>query len=353
MSSYQTKVGIVFGGKSQEHLVSIESARTIFHALNKPPNSNLYKVVSTYIDNEGNFWPEEISERVLIEGKDFLDGENLNYSDKKGLYNLFNISKSIDIWFPVLHGPNGEDGTIQGLFKLTGKPFVGSGVLGSAMGMDKIAMKTVFNASGLPQVPYIVASERELLESKYYSSLLKEITTNLGFPCFIKPANLGSSVGITKANSEEELREGLKLASTLDKRIVIEKNVNARELECGVIGLKNMQASTVGEVTYKSDWYDYETKYAKESSKVFIPAKIPKVVLEKIQELSIRACKSINAEGIARVDFFYEEIKNKLWINEINTMPGFTNRSMYPMLWDFSGLSLEKLVAKLVETARE
>ena len=262
-------------------------------------------------------------------------------------------SNKVDLWFPALHGPNGEDGVIQGLFKLTGKPFVGSGTLGSSLGMDKIAMKSIFKSFNLPQVPYIYLHKENLLDKSFMKSISDQIEEIINYPCFVKPANLGSSIGITKAYSNEELVTGIEIAAKYDERIIIEKNIDGRELECGVLGKSLMKSSVVGEVKCQTDWYTYESKYDENLSSTIIPADLNIDISNKIQKLAIEACKAINAFGLARVDFFYQENTQQIYINEVNTMPGFTKTSMYPMLWEASGLKLEKLVASLIETAKE
>ncbi len=353
MSNRLTKVGVVFGGMSREHSVSIKSAATVINALRDGENKQKFEVISIYIDRKGIWWSSDISERVLQEGSNFLNDQIPNTSSLKGLTKLLDETAKIDVWFPVLHGPNGEDGTIQGLFKLTGKPFVGSGVLGSALGMDKLAMKAAFAKEQLPQVTYCKAYARDLLNKENLSYLIHQIESELGYPCFIKPANLGSSVGISKAYNQTELITGLTLASKLDQRMVIEKSIKARELECAVLGKKNIAASCVGEVFCKTDWYNYDSKYSGNSAEIIIPAPIEGHIAKKVRDLSLLACNAISAEGIARVDFFYEENKDSLLINEINTLPGFTSKSMYPMLWAASGINLSQLVARLIESAKE
>ncbi|MEL0265716.1 MAG: D-alanine--D-alanine ligase family protein, partial [Synechococcus sp.] len=255
----------------------------------------------------------------------------------------------VEIWYPVLHGPNGEDGTIQGLFSLMQRPFVGSGVLGSAVGMDKLAMKAAFSAAGLPQGPYrpVLASE---LGSN--SQLLEELEAQLGYPCFIKPANLGSSVGITKATNRNELQAGLELAASHDSRLLVEQGLNVRELERAVLGGQQLKASVLGEVSFDADWYDYETKYSSGLSSTQIPADLPEAISSRAQQLAIEAVQAVGASGLSRVDFFYEEASGSLLINEINTLPGFTSQSMYPMLWKASGVPLEELVHQLLELAQ-
>ncbi len=353
MSTNKLIIGLVFGGKSREHDVSIKSAKTIFNALNHLENKKRFIARPIYIDKSG-FWHDyESSESIL-----FKEKKNLPIADKKvnlikNFTNLPKLIEDIDIWFPSLHGPNGEDGVIQGLFKLTGKPFVGSGVLGSALGMDKIAMKTVFKSYNLPQVPYISLDTNNINDSSYMKSIIEETNKIINYPCFIKPANLGSSVGITKAYTKDELLKGIDQASFYDDRLIIEKNIIGRELECGVLGKSIMKTSVVGEVKFDSDWYNYETKYTEGLSKTIIPADLNIKISNEIKLLSLEACKAINAYGLARVDFFYEENTQKVYLNEVNTLPGFTNTSMYPMLWQSSGLKLEKLVASLLDIARE
>jgi D-alanine-D-alanine ligase len=257
----------------------------------------------------------------------------------------------VQVWLPVLHGPNGEDGTIQGLFSLMQVPFVGSGVLGSAVGMDKQAMKAAFGAAGLPQVPYACVNAQDL--STNPQELLLRLEQQLGYPCFIKPANLGSSVGISKATNRGELLAGLELAASHDPRLVVEQGVNARELECAVLGGRSMQASVLGEICFDADWYDYDTKYSEGKSHTVIPAEVPDALSERARAMAIAACRAVAAEGLARVDFFLDRQSGELWLNEINTLPGFTSQSMYPMLWEATGLPLEELVHQLVQLAQE
>ena len=259
----------------------------------------------------------------------------------------------MEVWYPVLHGPNGEDGTVQGLFELMRLPYVGAGVLGSAMGMDKQAMKAAFQAAGLPQVPYICGHASQLIETSAQHALVEAIESQLGYPCFVKPANLGSSVGISKARTREELLAGLELAAAMDRRLVVEQGVKARELECAVLGGSTLRASVVGEIRFDADWYDYTTKYTSGLSHTLIPAPLPEGIQQRVQQQAIQACAAVGVNGMARVDFFYDDSSDQLWLNEINTLPGFTSQSMYPMLWAASGVTLEQLVHELVESARE
>ncbi len=346
-------VGVVFGGASREHDVSIKSATNVLNALKSGDNATKFQVIAIYIDIEGRWWPNYVAQKAIKKGSYLEQVEIPSSRMAPGFNGLPKGCENIQVWYPVLHGPNGEDGTIQGLFKLLGKPFVGSGVLASAMGLDKIAMKMAFTAAGLPQVPYFPTNANELRQESLKNKLVETIELEIGFPCFIKPANLGSSVGITKASNKEQLINGLINAAKLDHRLVIEKAVIARELECAVLGFPKLEVSQVGEIKIKAPWYDYKTKYTPNSSKLLIPAPLPTAVKTRVQQLTLEVCKVISAHGMARVDFFYNEETDELWINEINTLPGFTSQSMYPMLWEASGVNLEQLVAKLVETARE
>ena len=353
MSNKKITIGLIFGGESSEHEVSIQSAKTIYNAFLHPYNNKYFIVNPIYIDKLG-FWADyKYSKSILCEDNNstlFIKNNN------KSINNLANLpieSKKIDIWFPALHGPNGEDGVIQGLFKLTGKPFVGSGILGSSLGMDKIAMKSVFKSSNLPQVPYIHLKKEDLLNTFFMQSIFEKINKTIKYPCFVKPANLGSSIGITKVFSKEELINGIKTAGNYDDRIIIERYIKGRELECGILGKSIMKTSVVGEVKFTTDWYTYSSKYSENLSTTIIPADLSIDISNKIQKLAIEACKAINAFGLARVDFFYQENTGQLYINEVNTLPGFTKKSMYPMLWEASGLKLEKLVANLIDISKE
>ena len=345
MSSQQSKVvGLIFGGASGEHDVSIRSAATVAEGLASGANKERYRVQHVYIDRQGRWWGDAIARQVLSSGQALADD-----GSRPGFSGFPDGCLEVEIWYPVLHGPNGEDGTIQGLFSLMQRPFVGSGVLGSAVGMDKLAMKAAFSAAGLPQGPY-----RPVLASELGSNnqLLEELETQLGYPCFIKPANLGSSVGISKATNRSELQAGLDLAASHDSRLLVEKGLQVRELECAVLGGQHLKASVLGEVSFDADWYDYETKYSSGLSSTQIPADLPEAISSRAQLLAIEAVQAVGASGLSRVDFFYEEASGSLLINEINTLPGFTSQSMYPMLWNASGVPLEELVHQLLELAQ-
>ena len=353
MSKNKLNIGLVFGGNSSEHEVSILSAKTIYNALSSSINYEYFTVHPFYIDKNG-FWEDrEYSKSILSKDERAKSIKKSNINFTKNLANLSKVSDKIDVWFPALHGPNGEDGVIQGLFKLTGTPFVGSGILGSSLGMDKIAMKSIFKSYNLPQAPYIYLNKEDILNDLLMQSIFDQIDKAIKYPCFVKPANLGSSIGISKAFSKDELINSIKLAASFDERIIIEKNIEGRELECGILGKSIMRSSVVGEIKFQTDWYTYASKYDENLSRTIIPADLNIDISNKIKQLAIEACKAINAFGLARVDFFYQERTQQIYINEVNTLPGFTKTSMFPMLWEASGLKLEKLVASLIEISRE
>lgn len=353
MPTSPLRVGVVFGGASGEHDVSIRSASTVTKALADPSNRERFQVTPLYIDREGRWWPDTIAKSVLERGSALTDDQLPQPLPARGLRQLPVDPDQIDVWYPVLHGPNGEDGTVQGLFTLMQQPFVGSGVLGSAVGMDKLAMKAAFADAGLSQVPYIGVNAADLNNPEQLERLLIRLEKELGYPCFVKPANLGSSVGISKVRNRDELLAGLRLAAKLDPRLVVEQGVTARELECAVLGRAHLKASVVGEVRFDADWYDYETKYTEGRSQTLIPAPLPDAVSQRVQAMAVAACRAVHAYGQARVDVFYDEANGQIWLNEINTLPGFTSQSMYPTLWEASGIPLPQLVAELVATAQE
>lgn len=363
------KIGLLFGGCSGEHEVSITSAKAIATALQQEENVNKYEILPVYIDKSGGWHPNHTATEVLTSGKPLqlssqsptitssnndnslpiLAGKNSLAQESNNL-----AYSEIDVWFPILHGPNGEDGTIQGLLSLMKVPFVGSGVLGSALGMDKIAMKMAFAQAGLPQVKYVAVNRSQIYSSPcIYPKLCDEIEATLDYPCFVKPANLGSSVGIAKVRSRSELEAALDNAASYDRRVIVEAGVTAREIECAVLGNDNPKASVTGEISFNSDFYDYETKYTQGLAQLQIPAPIPSAIAEAIQEMSLKAFAAVDAAGLARVDFFYVEATGEVLINEINTLPGFTSTSMYPQLWEKTGVSFPQLVNKLIELALE
>ncbi|WP_254172913.1 D-alanine--D-alanine ligase family protein [Planktothrix pseudagardhii] len=345
------RVGLLFGGCSGEHEVSISSARAIAKALTTDENANRYQVLPVYIQKDGVWKDREIAQQVLESGKPLLISDEARPGDR--IPQTINLSE-IDVWFPILHGPNGEDGTIQGLLTLIQVPFVGSGVLGSAMGMDKIAMKMAFSQAGLPQVKYQLVMRSQIYSNPcIFPKLCDQLEAELGYPCFVKPANLGSSVGISKVRNRQELETALDNAASYDRRIIVEAGVVARELECAVLGTDYPKASVVGEITFNSDFYDYETKYTEGKADLFIPAKVSDEITQKIQEMAIQAFLAIDASGLGRVDFFYVEETGEILINEINTLPGFTATSMYPQLWATTGVPFPELVHQLIQFALE
>ncbi|MBF1999721.1 MAG: D-alanine--D-alanine ligase [Synechococcales cyanobacterium M58_A2018_015] len=344
------RIGLLFGGCSGEHEVSIRSAQAIAQALLAPANSDRYQLLPFYIEKTGQWQAGEPAETVLTTGAPLPAAERAPGQ----LWNFPPQVSDVDIWFPVLHGPNGEDGSIQGLLQLMQVPVVGCGVLASALGMDKLAMKAAFAHARLPQVKYMGVNRSEVWSNPcVFPKLCDQIEVALGYPCFIKPANLGSSVGIAKARTRSELEAALDSAASYDRRLIVEAGVTAREVECAVLGNDHPKASIVGEITFSSDFYDYDTKYTAGKADLVIPAPLPAAVISQIQEMAIQAFTAIDGAGIARVDFFYVEATGEILINEINTMPGFTATSMYPRLWAASGVSFEELVHRLIQLGLE
>ena len=352
MSSISKKcVGLIFGGKSNEHFVSINSAQAIFRALKSKQNKILFDLRTFYISREGKWYSHEKSILILKNDLNIKEFEFEKIHKPINLIEILNV-KEIDVWFPILHGVNGEDGTIQGLLKLTQKPFISSGILGSAICMDKITSKLLFSNLKIPQVNYLPLQNYDPNNTNELQNIMKKVNAKLNFPLFIKPSNSGSSLGISKINNIKELPIALKKAWKIDKRIIIEEGLNVRELECGIIGKNNLHPSEVGEVECKSEWYDYESKYELEN-KLTIPALIDKNIRDQIQTFAIEGCKALNVEVFARVDFFLEKGTNKIYLNEINTIPGFTDKSMFPLLWKPLGLDIDQLVAKLINIVIE
>jgi D-alanine-D-alanine ligase len=342
-------IGLIFGGESNEHDVSVSSARTVFQAFNSEINKQRFTVKAFYISKFGNWVDSDLSGKILIG-----EVEN-NITKKQEVFNQEKINflegiefQNVDVWFPLLHGFNGEDGSIHGLLRFSKKPLIGCGIIGSALGMDKILMKTIFSNLKLPQVKYLVFENEDLDNEEVKKKLLNIILKKLNFPVFVKPSNSGSSLGISKVTNKSEILQALEKAREIDPRILVEEGLEVREIECGIIGNSKLLTSEIGEVKYESDWYDYDSKYYS-NNKIKIPAEIDSKITKKIQEIAIQSCRALNIFGYARVDFFLEKSSNKIFLNEINTIPGFTNKSMFPMLWEASGLNIEQLVAKLVD----
>lgn len=336
----KVRVLLLAGGQSEEHEVSLASARSVLAAL---PQER-FAVTTRVISREGRWLPPAETARALEAGSAPSGGElALHGAASAG---------DFDVVFPLLHGPMGEDGTVQGLFALAGLPCVGSGVLGSAVSMDKVMAKAVLAAHGVPQVPYQLVTRhawRECPEG------VRAQAAGLGFPLFCKPANLGSSVGIVKVHAPGELDGALALALSLDRRAILEAAAGGkpRELEVGILGNDAPIASPVGELSFEAEFYDYETKYTEGRAREHIPAAIPPEVAGQVRELALGAFRALDCAGLARVDFFYDEPAGALYLNEVNTMPGFTATSMYPKLWAAAGLSYPELTARLIELACE
>ncbi|MEO0707587.1 MAG: D-alanine--D-alanine ligase family protein [Cyanobacteria bacterium J06649_5] len=353
------RIGLLFGGRSGEHEVSIRSAGAIARGLATGDNQTKYEVVPVLLHKDGSWATGPTAQQVLESGQpsetDIGDIGDLPPAAPlaKRLPNLEKLG-TIDIWFPVLHGPNGEDGTIQGLFEVLQMPYVGCGVLASSLGMDKLASKSAFTQAGLPQVKYCGVSRAEIYSNPcVFPKLCDDLEAELGYPCFVKPANLGSSVGISKATNRQELEAALDNAASYDRRVIVEAGVVAREVECSILGNDNPRASVLGETQFSTDFYDYETKYSDGGAKLLIPSPVPDTVRDRIQEMAIKAFEAIDGAGISRVDFFYLEATDEILINEINTLPGFTATSMYPKMWEASGIAFPDLVDKLIQLGLE
>lgn len=329
------KLGIIYGGLSTEHEVSINSAKSIIDNIDK----DKYEIYKIYIDKKGNWYKED------------------NKID-----NVFDYLRNLDVIFPILHGLYGEDGTIEGLFELLGVPYVGCNVLSSSICMDKIYTKMILDKIRIDTAKYICVKKvkdkyiyiNNTFEEKELS--LKEIfllvEDSLSFPVFVKPSRSGSSIGINKAHNKEELIKYIKYASGFDSKILIEENIIGRELECAILGNDLVEASPIGEILPKGEFYSYNAKYI-DDSETLIPNDIDKIVYDKIRSIAVKAYKALDCRGLSRVDFFLEKDTNRIILNEINTMPGFTTISMYPKLWESIGISYKELLDKLINLALE
>lgn len=363
------RLGIIFGGRSAEHEVSIQSARNIIAAA----DPKKYDVVPIAITREGRWCvgalppaPNGIggdNAQAAIDSPPAGSVEVISSAspDAGGLLvplagdgavggdEVDPAALRLDVVFPVLHGTFGEDGTVQGLLELAELPYVGAGVLGSAVGMDKVIMKRLLQQAKVPVVPYVVASRRDT--QVRMDEVCDEVEAEFKYPVFVKPANMGSSVGVGKARNRAQLQQALHAAAEYDLKLLIEKAVEAREIECSVLGNEDPIASTVGEIVPGNEFYDYAAKYLDDNSKLLIPAPLRPAQVERVQQLAVETFKALDCAGMARVDFFLDKKSGKLFVNEINTIPGFTRISMYPQLWEASGLPCSKLVDRLVELA--
>ncbi len=347
------KLGLLYGGKSAEHQVSLQTALAVIKALDREK----YDIHPIYITEQGQ-WIR--GERIEGEVKEVaalqMKGEGNAISPVSLNKEIIptnakeNDEDSIDVIFPLLHGPNGEDGTVQGMLELMNIPYVGNGVLASAAGMDKVVMKNIFAQAGLPQANYVwfIRSEWEKDREAAYA----KVEEALGYPCFVKPANLGSSVGISKCKNREELEAAFEEAFQFDRKIIIEQNIIGREIEIGVLGNDEPICSVAGEIVPKKEFYDYKAKYIDGDTAMIIPADVTEEQYEIIKERAIRAFKALDGAGLTRADFFLTK-DGEILINEVNTMPGFTPFSMFPLLWQNTGVSYPELIERLVSLAIE
>jgi D-alanine-D-alanine ligase len=362
------RVGVVFGGESGEHEVSLAGAASMMAAIDR----DRFELVPIGITRGGRWLvggdplralAQEASAKALGEGgtdasvKQALAVRAGDVGATTALQRMESspglpsgLRERLDVVWIMLHGPRGEDGTIQGLLELAGLPYVGAGVLGSAIGMDKVAMKDMFRAHGLPIVDYLPVKRHEWRRDPV--AVERALALAIGFPCFVKPANLGSSVGISKVKAPEDLAAALALAASHDRRVLVERAVQGREVEVAVLGNDQPQASMPGEVCYTGEWYDYETKYGAGHTTFKVPAPLGPDLTARVRELAIEAFRAIDCAGLARVDFFIEGEAGVL-VNEINTLPGFTATSAYPKLWEASGISYTELISRLIDLALE
>ena len=339
------RVGVIYGGRSGEHEVSVASAASIFKHLDR----TRYEAVPIHIEKSGRWMLAGTAPDALSAAAE----DRATAPPQEALQPSAAVSPAgLDVVFPVLHGPYGEDGTVQGLLELANVPYVGAGVLGSAVGMDKAVMKTLFAARGLPIVPHLAVLRRAWLDQP--SSIAEQAADELRFPMFVKPANLGSSVGISKARSAADFTDAMELALQFDRKVVIEAAVpSARDIECAVLGNDTPEASIPGEAVPSREFYDYEAKYLDEGLRLLIPAPLADAHVAEIRRMAIDAFRAVDGAGMARVDFLVAGDTGKTFVNELNTIPGFTPVSMYPKLWEASGLSYPALLDRLIALALE
>ena len=352
MSAEQRKlrVGMLFGGRSGEHEVSLASAASIIRGL----DPNKYEAVPIGITKEGHWLVGAGGQKMLPEV--LKSGQRVVMSADPSETALISLDggthgQKLDVIFPVIHGTFGEDGTMQGLLELAGLPFVGAGVLGSAIGMDKDVAKRLMQVAGIPVVPWIAVQRADWERDP--KTIRRAVEEKFKYPVFVKPATLGSSVGMTKVHSRAELGTALDLAAEFAMKILVERAVSAREIEVSVLGNHDPQASIPGEIVPHREFYDYAAKYLEEGTQLLIPAKLKKPEIKKVQALAVTAFKALELSGMARVDFFIEKRGGKVFLNEVNTIPGFTSISMYPKLWEANGIPFRELITRLIELALE
>jgi D-alanine-D-alanine ligase len=344
------RVGVLFGGRSGEHEVSLASAASIIRGL----DPNKYEAVPIGITKEGHWLAGAGAQKMLPEV--LKSGQRVAMSADPSDTALISLDgdargQKLDVIFPVIHGTFGEDGTMQGLLELAGLPFVGAGVLGSAIGMDKDVAKKLLQVAGIPVVPWIAVQRADWEGNPKEIRLAVE--KKFKYPVFVKPATLGSSVGMTKAHSRAELGPALDLAAEFAMKIMVERAVSAREIEVSVLGNHDPQASVPGEIVPHREFYDYTAKYLEDGTQLLIPAKLKKSEIKKVQAMAVTAFRALELSGMARVDFFIEKHGGKIFLNEVNTIPGFTSISMYPKLWEANGIPFRELISKLIDLALE
>lgn len=342
MGAKKIRIALLFGGRSAEHEISLVSASAIYHHLDK----ERYEIVCFYLPRQGG-WKRVDS--PLLPPEELEKGPSFSFLpwEQKSISSC----PEIDIYFPILHGPYGEDGTIQGMLELAGVPYVGAGVLASALGMDKVAMKAAFASRNLPLVRYVSFVEKEW--ERHAPEIIDQIKATIPLPLFVKPANLGSSVGITKVKTWPELETAIKVAFNYDRKILVEEGIPAREIECSVLGNDEPRASLPGEVIPFREFYDYRDKYIEGKTSFKIPAELTTEQTKIVQHLAIEAYRAIDCSGMARVDLFLDRRNGAFYVNEVNTIPGFTDISMYPKLWAASGLPFNQLLDELIQLGFE
>ncbi len=369
--SRKIRIGVIYGGRTGEHLVSVSSAASLVSSLDR----DKYDVLPIGISREGRwhvaadparFLETGISSRQLgefaqvVEARGALEAPN---GPKPSIASLAStagsgvmsdlVSDSIDVAIPLVHGTYGEDGTLQGMLEMAGVPYVGAGVLSSAINMDKIVMKKILGASGIPVGPWLGYRASDLASPEGMERALSETALKLGFPCFVKPANGGSSVGMSRVGAREELEEAIGSALAFDTRVILEQAIDCREIECGAIGNSEPEISLPGEICYESEYYDYTTKYTPGKMKLLAPANLDEATTEKIRSLAREAYRALEVEGMARIDLFLERGTDRLLVNELNTIPGFTSTSVFATLWEISGLPHAVLMDRLIQLAQE